>query len=543
MNPVAYGLSKARLAVTQYHVAVNMNPAYMPLRQDDDAAFTNDSIDGSAASTPLTSATMKNTTLGKIRAYWLGCVVCIGGFLFGYDSGIVGGVLTLSSYIHDYRYSTQHKTRVNSLAVGLQQAGAFAACFVIWPVTNRIGRKKSLILSSAIFCIGAIIQTINTHSLAAFYVGRIIAGVGLGAASVVVPMFSSEMTPKEYRGQIGSFFQWFYTFGIFTSYWIDYAVTKKVASVPKQWQIPIGLQLVPAALLGIGMFTLKESTRWLTKKGRHEEAWESLKWIRAGDSQAVVDEMEEIRTGAEMEQRATEGFQLKELLERDNFKRIFTAVAVFTAQQATGATAFAYFGPQYFKLLVGGGDKDLLLTAIFGAIKVVACGFFVLFLSERVGRRQVLIWGAAFMAACQITTAAVVKHKPPPGNGSVTSSGIATVALIYMFVIAYNLSWGPLPWPYVSEIFPTRIREPGIAVGVSSQWLFNFVFSLTTPYMIANMGWGTFLLWGLFDAVIAIVTFFFLRETKGLSLEEIAHNDFGQVGDFKDIDQGRIDAK
>lgn len=141
------------------------------------------------------------------------------------------------------------------------------------------------------------------------------------------------------------------------------------------------------------------------------------------------------------------------------------------------------------------------------------------------------------MALCQITTAAVVKNKPAPGEGQVTPSGIATVALIYMFVIAYNLSWGPLPWPYVSEIFPTRIREVGIAIGVSSQWLFNFVFSLTTPYMITNMGWGTFLLWGLFDAVIAILTFFFLRETQGLSLEEIAHNDFGVAPNHKIVDE------
>jgi len=117
--------------------------------------------------------------------------------------------------------------------------------------------------------------------------------------------------------------------------------------------------------------------------------------------------------------------------------------------------------------------------------------------------------------------------------------------LIYMFVIAYNLSWGPLPWPYVSEIFSTRIREPGIAVGVGSQWLFNFVFSLTTPYMITNMGWGTFLLWGLFDAVIAVLTFLFLKETKGLSLEEIAHNNFGQALIHKthgDLEQEHHDA-
>lgn len=144
--------------------------------------------------------------------------------------------------------------------------------------------------------------------------------------------------------------------------------------------------------------------------------------------------------------------------------------------------------PQYFKLLVNGSTNgNLLLTAIFGAIKFAACLTFVVFVADNVDRRKILTGGALFMAACQISTAAVVKTHPA-GDGGVTSSGIATIALIYMFVIAYNFSWGPLPWPYVSEIFPTRTREPGIAIGVSTQWLFNFIFSFTTPYMIKNMG-------------------------------------------------------
>lgn len=104
--------------------------------------------------------------------------------------------------------------------------------------------------------------------------------------------------------------------GIFTSYWVDYAMAEVVPSVSRQWQIPIGLQIIPAGLLGLGMFTLKESTRWLTKKGRHDEAWESLKWIRADESQATIEEMEEIRVGVEMEQRATEGFHVKGMFRR-----------------------------------------------------------------------------------------------------------------------------------------------------------------------------------------------------------------------------------
>ncbi|KAK4539814.1 hypothetical protein LTR36_010348 [Oleoguttula mirabilis] len=479
------------------------------------------------------------TRLGMFRAYWLGAVVCIGGFLFGYDSGIIGGVLTMKSFERDFGYTSKQATHVSSLAVSLQQLGAFVACFAIWPVTHRFGRKWAIAVCAFIFCIGAAIETAQTHSTTAFYIGRVIAGLGLGGSSVVVPMFSSEMTPKQIRGQIGSFYQLMYTLGIFTSYWLDWGVAKDLAKTDsRMWQIPVGLQILWAAMLGLGMFTLKESTRWLTSVGRHNEAWESLKWIRADDGPATQAEMDEIRAGVEMEAHAREGFRLTEMLQGDNTRRTLTAAAVFMAQQATGATAFAYYGPQYFKLLVGNkGNSDLLLTAIFGAIKVGACSLFVLFVADHVGRRKILAGGALFMAACQISTAAVVKTHPAPGDGTVTSSGIATIALIYMFVIAYNFSWGPLPWPYVSEIFPTRTREPGIAIGVASQWLFNFVFSLTTPYMIKNIKWGTFLLWGVFDVCIAAFAWFVLTETQGRSLEEITKLDSGGSGKpFSDED-------
>ena len=160
-----------------------------------------------------TTKMAQGTTLGALRAYWLAAVVCLGGFLFGYDTGIIGeldalplivwtsrrltlligGVLTLKSFETDFRYTKHQSTRVSSLAVSLQNLGAFVACFAIWPVTHRIGRKKSIAICSFVFCIGVIIQTVNTHSVAAFYVARVIAGLGLGGATVVVPMYNSEM--------------------------------------------------------------------------------------------------------------------------------------------------------------------------------------------------------------------------------------------------------------------------------------------------------------------------------------------------------------
>lgn len=155
-------------------------------------------------------------------------------------------------------------------------------------------------------------QTVAIHSRTTFFAGRILSGVGLGGSSTIVPMFSSEMMPKQIRGQVGSFYQLMFTLGIFTSYWTDWGVANDIPDTEsRQWQIPIGLQVVFALLLGCGTLTLKESTRWLSMKGRHPEALESLKWIRASEDGDVRLEMEEIRQGVEVETRAKEDFQLR----------------------------------------------------------------------------------------------------------------------------------------------------------------------------------------------------------------------------------------
>jgi len=152
-------------------------------------------------------------------------VLFISALIQGYDSGVGGGVLTLDSFRADFHYSKSQKTRVNSLSVGLQQLGAFLACFMIFPITAKFGRRKAIMLSSSIMVLGVIIQTLNTHSLASWYISRIIAGFGQGGCSVVVPIFCAEMAPKEIRGRLGSMYQWMYTLGIFTSYWGDYVRT------------------------------------------------------------------------------------------------------------------------------------------------------------------------------------------------------------------------------------------------------------------------------------------------------------------------------
>ncbi|OJJ37344.1 hypothetical protein ASPWEDRAFT_107795 [Aspergillus wentii DTO 134E9] len=457
---------------------------------------------------------------GVFRIYWLAAVLCCGGALFGYDSGVIGGVLTFESFQHDFRYDAAQQTRVSSIAVGIQQAGALVGCFAVWPVTNHYGRRFAMMACSLVFCVGVIFEVINAHSLPLFYFGRVICGLGIGGSATVIPIYMSEMSPKEIRARLGSCYQFTYTIGILISYWIDYGVKYMIPSA-SQWQIPIALQLIPGALMGLGMFTLEESVRWQLFKGDTHRAWTSLVWVRGSDSATVEAEFAEMKHGVEEQKHATAGFSPRELLERPNAHRLLLGAGLFLAQQSTGATALAYFGPQFFALLVGPGDKNLLLTGVFGGIKVAACFLFIVCIAERFGRRPLLIAGAVAQSACMLAVAGVLKSYPPPGDGTVTAAGIGMVVLIYLDIVAYNFSWGPLPWPCTAEIFPTRIREPGVAFGVGSQWLFNFVWSFSTPYIMAGIGWATFLLFGVLDMLIACFVFCCLKETAGKTLEEI----------------------
>ena len=414
---------------------------------------------------------------------------------------------------------------------------------------------------SAIFCVGVVLETVRSRSIAVFYTGRVVCGLGIGGSATVIPIYLGEMSPKESRARLGSCYQFTFTIGILVSYWVDYAVVKMVPEgESRQWQVPIALQLVPGALMGLGVLTLPESVRWLLYNSTSNNvntglAWQSLTWIRASANQTTQTEFHTMQSTIAAERQTRASFQPSELLtHRPNLHRLALGFGIFLAQQSTGATAMAYFGPQFFAMLVGPGDKNLLLTGVFGGVKVIACFVFVVFVAERFGRRPLLIGGAVVMAGCMVVTASLVKTHPPPPpvsadsqeDSSIPGAAIATILLIYLNITAFNLSWGPLPWPCISEIFPTRIREPGVALGVASQWFFNFVWSFSTPYIMAGMGWATFLLFGMLDLLFAGFVWGFLKETKGLSLEEINElfesrkSQGGNDNVEEGVDQGKV---
>jgi MFS family permease len=193
-------------------------------------------------------------------------------------------VLTLKSYQNDFRYTD--KTTVSAVMVSLQNVGAFLAALGISLISARFGRRRTIMASCAVFILGVILQVIPSHALACFYIGRFVSGLGLGAATAVAPSYNAEMAPKEIRGQLGSGMQLLFALGVMISYWIDYGVTVGMEVQSAQWQIPVGLQMVPAAVLGFGLIGFPESVRWLVKKERYVEAWASLTWMRADDGRS-----------------------------------------------------------------------------------------------------------------------------------------------------------------------------------------------------------------------------------------------------------------
>lgn len=188
----------------------------------------------------------------------------------------------MKSYERDFRYTD--KTTVSAVMVSLQNVGAFLAALFIFPISERLGRKLTIQIACAVFCVGVILQVVPSHSLVCFYIGRFVAGLGLGSATAVAPCYNAENAPKQIRAKLGSGIQWLFALGVMISYWIVYGTSVGLSESSKQWQIPVGLQLVPAAVLGLGLFAQPESVRWLLKKNKVEQAWKNLTWLRADDS-------------------------------------------------------------------------------------------------------------------------------------------------------------------------------------------------------------------------------------------------------------------
>ena len=218
------------------------------------------------------------------------------------------------------------------------------------------------------------------------------------------------------------------------------AQNPSIAGTSHEWQIPVALQLISGGILLIATLTLPESIRWLLAQNRTEDAWKAITWVRGGDTPKTHEEFTETQLGLQAERAEKENFSYRELLEPANRLRFIVGPALFIFQNATGSSALAVFAPQYFKLIAGSdANRNMLLTGLFGAVKVIACTFFIWLLAERISRRMTLVSGSALMAVCMLITALIVDYVPTQSATNVTPAGRATVAMIYLDIMVRHV--------------------------------------------------------------------------------------------------------
>jgi sugar porter (SP) family MFS transporter len=443
----------------------------------------------------------------------------------------MGSVLALSSFKQDFGlptdssgFSNARNAQISSNVVSLLTAGCFFGAIAAAICNERFGRRYSLMFFTVIFLIGAAIQTGAQHDIGMIYGGRVVAGLGIGGMSSITPVFVAENCPPAVRGRITGLFQEFLVVGVTIAYWLNYGVALHIEPSSKQWRIPVAIQLVPGGIMLIGLLFLKESPRWLMKQGRHSEATNCLAYMRNStiDDPAVLHEIAEIRASIEEELALTEGITWRECIAPGNRKRFINGFLIMFWQQFSGTNSIGYYAPQIFQTVgVSQTNSSLFATGIYGVVKVCSTGVFLIVGIDKLGRRKSLLFGAAWMAAMMFILGSVLATHPPTDVNTVSPASIAMVVMIYLYVTGYSASWGPIPWVYLSEIFPTRLRAYGVGMGAATQWLFNFCITEITPNAISSIGWKTFIMFGVFCCAMGVWVFVFVRETKGRTLEDM----------------------
>nr|OQO19490.1 hypothetical protein B0A51_11536 [Rachicladosporium sp. CCFEE 5018] len=468
------------------------------------------------------------------RVYALACSACFGGMLFGMDSGIIGGVLTLTQFKETYGLSKLIGVPLADLTANIVttlQCGCFVGALSAGFFADRYGRRLSLMAAAIFAIVGTIMQAAASGEIAVIYVGRFIAGLGVGAASMVTPLYVSENAPRAIRGALTGIYQLFITAGIMLAFWINYGSALHISG-PAIYIVPLAMQGLPALCMFVCMFFCHESPRWLARKDRWDEASSILSLVRAlpPTHPYVAEELTEIQEQLEHERRLIGNATFKVLMKEmwtipGNRKRALLSIGLMICQQMTGTNAINYYAPQIFKNLgLNGTESGLFATGIYGVVKMVMCACFLVFAADSLGRRRSLLWTSIAMGSAMLYVGIFVRVAPPKAGTPVSPAGYVALVCIYLFASFFQWGWGPVCWIYVSEIPTARLRVLNVALAAATQWLFNLVIARAVPNMLTTMGnagYGAFLFFACACYSMFIFVWFLVPETKGMALERM----------------------
>jgi SP family sugar:H+ symporter-like MFS transporter len=464
--------------------------------------------------------TAERANIGLISA--IVAVATIGGLLFGYDSGAVNGTqpgLKAAFALDDAGLG---------FTVGSLLIGCFIGAFFAGTLADKMGRRNVMRLAAVLFLIGALVQGL-AHDHNIFVIARILGGMAVGAASVLSPAYISEVAPANIRGRMTTVQQIMIISGLTAAFVVNYylagaagASTNPFWGGIEAWRWMYLMQALPAAVFLIALFFIPESPRYLVSKGRNPDALRVLTDL-FGPTEGGL-KLAEIQASFSTDHRP----QLSDVLTPAGGRGFLGIRAIVWAglllavfQQLVGINVIFYYGSTLWQAAGFSESDSLLINIVSGFVSIAAC-FVTIAVIDKIGRKPLLLIGSAGMAVTlfamvyAFSQGALVDGKLVlPGQ-----SGMIAVVAANLYVIFFNVSWGPVMWVMLGEMFPNQIRGSALAVCGFAQWFANYLIAQAFPIMLAGIGLAASYS---FYAVCAVISFFlvqrFIQETKGKELE------------------------
>ncbi|KAJ5516460.1 Major facilitator superfamily domain general substrate transporter [Penicillium freii] len=452
--------------------------------------------------------------------------------LFGYDQGVTGGLLDLPSFIKyfpdinpndpeiagaEFQPLRSQRSLNQGIAVASYNLGCFFGAVLTIFIGNPLGRRRTIFCGCVIMATGALLQC-TAYSLPHFIVGRIVTGVGNGMNTSTVPTWQSESAKAHDRGKMVMIEGMLITGGITLSYWINYGMSfigdKEVA-----WRFPLAFQITFAVVIFCSILNLPESPRWLVMQGRTDEALEILECLneKSRDDPYIKNELIAIEETVKEMNKGTYRSLFK-MSEYREFHRVALAYVNQMFQQISGINLITYYAPSlYAEIGLGNGHLPKLLAACNGTEYLMAA-FIPIFIIEKVGRRPLMLFGAAGMSLSMAVLAGT-NYRLTVLNDS--RAGIGQAVFLFVFNTFFAIGWLGMTWLYPAEIVPLRIRAPTNALATSANWIFNFMVVMITPVAFENIGYKTYIIFAVINAFMFPCVYFFFPETRYRSLEEM----------------------
>lgn len=435
-------------------------------------------------------------------------VATLGGFLFGYDTGVISGADQL----------IQSFFSLSPAEIGFVVSSALLGCMIgsglSGQLSRKFGRKNSLLLAAVLFFISALGSAIpETTTLLVIY--RLVGGIGVGLASAIAPMYIAEIAPAHVRGKLVSINQLAIVMGFVVVFFVNYYLKDPVDitwNTDLGWRYMFGSECVPALMFFFLLLMVPKSPRWLVMKGRKEEALRILSKVNG--QKKAEEELQEIETSIADVSKSSFSFKYPKI-----GLIILIGVCLSFFQQITGINAILYYGPRIFSAMDLKGDIAMINQIIVG-LSMMVFTIVAIFTVEKFGRKPLLLVGTTGMGCCIILFGFLTYAQ---------YSGVGALIALIGYIAFFSISQGPIVWVYLSELFPNKVRGAVMAIAVFAQWMANYIVSQTFPMMADESGDlyqvynGAFPFWlyGLFCVFAVIFILKLMPETKGKSLEEI----------------------